>query len=66
MFKWEVVKWSAVLSERVSITIRRYVDDMRFAAYIALLLITICYILLVLFCITVNMVVCFVCFCLIS
>jgi hypothetical protein len=51
-----VVKCSAGLSERVSITIRRYVDDVRFAAYMTLLLITICHILLVLFCIIVNMV----------
>ena len=38
---------------------------MKFAAYMAVLFITVFHILLVLFCITVYMVVCFVCFCLI-
>jgi len=59
------VKWSVGLSNRASIIIRIYVYDMRFAVYMALLLITVCHILLVLFCMIVYMVPSFVCFCLI-
>jgi hypothetical protein len=56
------VSWSESLSNRVSIVIRRFIDNKKLVFNVTVFFIIFLHISLVLFCIVVYMVVCFVCF----